>query len=280
MKFFLRHKGAVLAGGAALLIIAMAITSFFTKEGTSPVSNAINFLFRPLQSAVGSLSDRIGNTQAALERYDALLAEHENLRAYVAEMEQKLRQTEDIAAENVELRELLGLELRKRNFQYISATIVSREASGWANTMMLSKGTEAGIEKNMPVISSAGYLVGVISETGAGWSRVMTVIDPDFGAGAKIYRTGQWSVAEGEWSLMQDNQLKLRYLSSDADVQNGDLILTSGEGGIFPSDLPIGTVVAFRDEISGQDSYAVIQPKAEMGDLTGLFVVKSFDIVE
>ena len=280
MKFFIRHKGAVLAGAAALFVIIMAISSFFTKDGASPLSNGINFLFRPLHAVIGTASDRIGDMREALEGYDKLRADYDNLLRHVEKMDEELRRADKLAEQNIELRELLGLELSRRNFQYISATIVSREQSGWSSTMMLSKGSEAGIEKNMPVISSAGHLVGRISEAGAGWSRVITIIDPDFGAGAKIYSSGQWAVAEGEWSLMQDGQLKLLYLSPHSDIQNGDLIMTSGEGGLFPNDILIGSVVAFRDEASGQDSYAVIRPKAELDSLVGLFVVSSFDTVE
>jgi len=282
MRFIVRHKGAVLAGIAACFIIIMGVLSFFTKDGTSPASNGINFIFRPLHAAVGTASDRIRDFRDAQERYDSLLAQYDNLHRYVADMDDALRRADQIAAQNDELRELLGLELSKREIRYITANVNSRNSAGWGSTLMLSKGVEAGIHKDMAVISSAGYLVGVISESGAEWSRVTTVIDPNFGCGAKIHRTGQWSVAEGDGNLMEEEggRLKLRFLSPDADIQNHDLVLTSGEGGIFPNDIPIGDVVAQRNDASGVDSYAVIQPRADLGSLMRVYIIESFDMVE
>jgi len=282
MRFIARHKGAVLAGAAAALVILMGVLSFFTKDGASPVSNGINFLFRPLHAAVGSASDWLRDVRDARERYDSLLAQYDNLHRYVADMEDALRRADQIAAQNDELRELLGLEITKRDITYEMATVVSRSGAGWGSTLMLSKGVEAGIHKDMPVISSAGYLVGVISESGAGWSRVTTVIDPNFGCGAKIHRTGLWSVAEGDGGLMEEEggRLKLRFLSPDDDVQNHDLVLTSGEGGVFPNDIPIGEVVARRYYESGVDSYAVIQPIADLDTLVGVYIIKAFDTGE
>jgi len=280
MKFIIRHKGAFWAGAAALLIVLMAVLSFFTKDGTSPLSNGVNFLFRPLHAGIGGIADRITDTRRALEEYDTLREQYDNLLQYVEKMDDELRRANKIAAQNDELRELLGLDLSKRTIEYIAATIVSRDHSARSGIMTLSKGTEAGIHKNMAVVSSAGYLVGIISESGAGWSRVTTIIDPNFGCGAKLYRTGQWTVAEGDWNLMTDGQLKLLYLSPDDDVQNGDLVFTSGDGGVFPNDIRIGTAVAFQREESGQNSYAVIQPKVDLDELVGVYIIKSFDTVE
>ncbi|MCL2083002.1 MAG: rod shape-determining protein MreC [Oscillospiraceae bacterium] len=280
MKFFLRHKGVVLVSAAALLILGMAVFSFFSKDGTTPLSNAVNFLFRPLHILTDSALGRIDNTRAAMADYESLAAEYDNLYAYVAEMQEELRRSRQIIDENDRLRELLGLQKRDRKFEYISTAVIDRSLTDWSRTFLLSKGVEAGIKKDQCVISSSMYLVGIVSEVGSGWSRVTLVTDADMNAGAKIERTGQTAIAMGDWDLMRDGQLKLSYIDRESDVQNTDLVLTSGQGGIFPDDITIGSVTAIRDEPSGQGSFAVIEPKADLANLSQVFVIKSFVITE
>lgn len=280
MSFFSRHRGAVIASAAALLVLAMAISSFFTKGRTSPVSSAINFIFRPLHNVVGAISDRVGGMVDYTRKYDDLLAENEHLKAKIAQMEEQERISRDAIEENERLRTLLNLPLAKREFQYAAATVIERNVSSWAKTLTLSKGTEHGIEVGKCVVSADGNLVGIISQAGANWSIVTTIIDTDMSAGALIDRTGQAAIAEGEWSLMREGRLKLALLPLESDVQNGDLILTSGLGGVYPKDIPIGTVVGMQPEPTGQTAYAVIEPRVKLDELSQVFVVLSYTVEE
>jgi rod shape-determining protein MreC len=264
----------VIAAAAVLLALSMAVSSFFTKGRVSPVSNAINTVFRPLHALIGSVDEYFSNLSDAVNRYDALMAEHERIRVYVAQMEEERRTLEDVMAENGLLRELLGLQPKASGFETIEmVTVTARSPSEWERTLTLSKGSEAGIEVGQSVISSEMHLVGVISQVGSGWSVVRTVIDTAMSAGAKVSRTGQTAIAEGEWNLMRDGRLKLNYLPLGSDILHGDLVLTSGLGGLYPPGLPIGTVAGVQMDMSGQTEYAELIPLARLETLTRVFVV-------
>ena len=130
------------------------------------------------------------------------------------------------------------------------------------------------------VVSAEGYLVGVVSKVGLNWSTVLTVVDTDTELGARIFRTGEIAVAEGDFSLMGEGKLKLSYLKADEEVLIGDQIVTSGLGGYYPSGLVIGSVESVQTDDDGLARYAVLAPMVDFDALTELFVIVDHDIVE
>ena len=106
------------------------------------------------------------------------------------------------------------------------------------------------------------------------------MVDTDTSSGAKIFRTGEVAVAQGDFSLMEREALKLNYLTSDAAPQVGDLVVTSGLGGYYPSGLPIGYVEEVKTDDSGLAQYAILHPAADLGALKQLFIIKDFAVTD
>jgi len=276
LRFIGKHKGGAIAAAACLLVLSLAVSSFFTKGRVSPVSNAINTVFRPLHALIGSIDGYFTGRADAVKRYDQLKAEYESLRVYMANMDEERRSIDEIQRENELLRELLELQPRERGFKVEIAAILARDTSAWERTLTLSKGSEAGFEVGQCVISSEGYLVGIITSAGSGSATVHTVTDMSMSAGGRVDRTGLTAVAEGEWHSMRDGRLRLNYLPLGSDILHGDLILTSGLGGVYPPGLPIGTVAGVQLDLSGQTEYAELIPSARIDMLTQVFVILEY----
>lgn len=117
------------------------------------------------------------------------------------------------------------------------------------------------MEKNDCVVSAEGDLVGVVSAVGYNWCTMLTVIDTDTELGARVFRTQEVAVAEGDLALMGEGKLKLSYLSADAQLLSGDVVTTSGLGGFYPGGLVIGTVESVRTGDDGLAQYAVLAPR-------------------
>ena len=98
--------------------------------------------------------------------------------------------------------------------------------------------------------------------------------------GARVFRTQEVAVAEGDLVLMGEGKLKLSYLSADAQLLSGDVVTTSGLGGFYPGGLVIGTVESVRTGDDGLAQYAVLAPAARLGELSEVFIIKDFDIVD
>ena len=178
------------------------------------------------------------------------------------------------------LRELLELREQRRDLTFESAAVIDRESTNWTSALTLNRGTAHGVEKNDCVVSAEGDLVGVVSAVGYNWCTVLTVIDTDTELGARVFRTQEVAVAEGDLALMGEGKLKLSYLSADAQLLSGDVVTTSGLGGFYPGGLVIGTVESVRTGDDGLAQYAVLALAARLGELSEVFIIKDFDIVD
>ena len=185
-----------------------------------------------------------------------------------------IRKQGECAARLLELRE------QRRDLTFESAAVIDRESTNWTSALTLNRGTAHGVEKNDCVVSAEGDLVGVVSAVGYNWCTVLTVIDTDTELGARVFRTQEVAVAEGDLALMGEGKLKLSYLSADAQLLSGDVVTTSGLGGFYPGGLVIGTVESVRTGDDGLAQYAVLAPAARLGELSEVFIIKDFDIVD
>lgn len=277
-EFFEKH-------GLRLLIIATACAVLlsvlsFVSATSSFLENAAQIVVSPFHKAASAVTTWVEDKQRYYQDYSDLAAENEALRERVAELERDARQADADREENALLRQLLELREQRRDFVLESAAVIDRQSTNWTSELTLNRGTEHGIERDDCVITSEGYLVGMVSEVGYNWCKVLTVIDTDTEIGARIFRTQEVALAEGDLGLMGKGRLKLSYLSTDAQLLSGDYVLTSGLGGYYPGGLVIATVDSVLTDDDGLAQYAVLTPSAQLDELTEVFVIKDFNIID
>ncbi len=276
MKRFLTRGGVIFlcvtAAAAVLLCVAAA-----TDSGTDPVRDAFGGITAPLRAggaAAGRWVESIADRFTAAEQ---LQARNEALEKRIAELEEALRRAEADSQENRRLRELLGLRQQRRDLSLEAAFITARSGSNWSSLLTLDKGASCGVAIGDCVVDSRGALAGVVTEAGQNWCTVTTVLDPSSDLGAKVFRTGETAVASGDLQLMTENRLSLHFLES-GELKIGDLAVTSGLGGYYPADLVIGSVEEIRTDDGGMERYAVLIPRAEIGEATELFIITAFSV--
>lgn len=278
MKKFLKDHGIWVLFAAAVISVALAVMSFFSNT-SSPLVNLVGTISSPFRSAYTSVASWFNEKQAYFEDIQALEAENEALRKRNAELEAAARQAEKNNQENAILRERLNLREQKYELELETAIITEREVTNWTSSLTLDRGTVHGVETGDCVVSSTNDLVGIVSKVGTNWCKVLTIVDTDTSLGAQVFRTKDLGLAQGDFSLMEENRLRLDYLPADCQLLGGDLVVTSGLGGYYPSDLVIGTIEEVQKDESGAASYAVIVPAADFDALSEVFIIKSFDIV-
>ncbi len=280
MKRLLQSKTFVATAIVLAVLIVMSFISLALDGAASPVSDFFGVLASPFRAAADAISGGIADFGDRLNAYDELKAENEKLRQTIAEMEDQIRESEQLIAENERLREFSGLAEARRDLEFCMASVVSRDRSNWESSFVISKGSASGIELHDAVIDEQGFLVGRISELGENWAVVSTIIDTTTELGAIIYRTGDTATAQGDFALMREGLLELAYFTEDAVLLNGDTVLTSGVGGVYPSGLVIGKIVDVFPAAGGLGSYASVEPSTRLDDLVQVFVVTDFDISE
>ena len=280
MKDFLRQNGILLVVIALLLSILIGVASAFLGGNSDPLSNLFNTVTSPIRGGVSAVTSWAEGVYTYVFHYQELHDELDELRLQVAQLEEEVRNGQEASRENEQLRSLLDLQERRRDFVFENAKVTARSTSNWESTLTLSKGTSAGVEEGNCVITETGKLVGVVSKTGLNWSTVSTVINTDIEMGGIVTRTHSAGILEGDFALMGEGRLKLSYLPDGAQLVSGDEVLTSGKGDVYPSGLVVGQVEGVFTDPSGMTRYAVVAPDVRFDELIEVFVIKDFDIVE
>ena len=279
LKNFLKQHGLWVLFAAAVLSVALAVMSVLSAS-SSPLVNLTGILVSPFRAGYTAAANWFNDLQNYYKDTTDLQAENAALRQQIAQMEETIRQAKADVEENAKLRELMNLTKQRRDLTDFEAAMVTEHAvTNWASSLTLNKGTSLGVEVGDCVTDECGNLVGVIDQAGTNWSTVLTLVDTDTSLGAQVFRTKELGVAQGDFSLMRENRLRLDYLPADCALLPGDVVVTSGLNGYYPSGLVIGYVEEVRLDDSGAASYAILAPEADFDALTEVFVIKSFEIV-
>ena len=181
---------------------------------------------------LGNVFSNLTADQATLSE---LKEENEALRMRNAELEEQASSAE-------RLQELLDLR-STYDLQSVTGTIVSGASDSWSSTVTIDRGTSSGVTAGMPVMTSAG-VIGQVVSSGPSSSTVKLLSDE----GSSISALVQSSRSHGMLTGSATGEVKLELVSSGQDVKVGDVVVTSGLGGVFPKGLPVGEVVSVTND--------------------------------
>lgn len=276
MKRFFSKNGLLLLAAAATVMVIFCIISA-VSSGTPFMRNVAGVIASPFRAAGSAVAGWIADTEAHFDDVETLQEENDQLRRYVAELEEQLRRAESAKEENVRLREALGLKTEHPDYVLTEATVTERAINNWLSQLTLNRGTNDGVAIGQCVTDEYGNLVGVITDAGHNWSRVTTLLDTDSAIGATVFRTGDVAVAEGRLELMEEGCLALSYLTDPEALISGDQVVTSGLGGYLPGGLVIGAVREMRIDDGGVNRYAVVKATVAPEKLVQVFIIRDFN---
>jgi rod shape-determining protein MreC len=224
-----------------LIILFILVLGFFSYQlKTSPKSGLLRKVVLemtfPLESII---HDSLGGVEETWKRYlflYGLTDENRRLRETNARLSRKVFEYREAYLENVRLRKLLAFK-EKLGYTTVAAGITRQDMAGIMKTLIIDRGENDGIRKGQPVIVETG-LVGRVIETTWHASRVLVVTDENSNVDALVQRTRGNGILQGTGM----GTCNLKYIVKTEPVQKGDIILTSGLGGVFPKELILGVV--------------------------------------
>jgi rod shape-determining protein MreC len=222
----------------------------------SEVRRAIWTVIYPLQK----LAHAPFLLQNRLERYIsdfALIKEIDLLRREYLTSRHKLFQLQALAAENRQLRALLGAA-QQNEIQVVLAEILYTPRDPFNRKITLNKGNSSGVKEGQVVMDDLG-VIGQITKVYPRMSEVTLITDKDHSVPVQIARNALRTVISGAG---RNSELELRFLSINADVQEGDLLVTSGIGGVYPPGLPVGRITHIEYDRSREFARIICAPVA------------------
>ncbi|ROO27436.1 rod shape-determining protein MreC [Salinisphaera japonica] len=251
-----------IAPGLGIVMIAIISIGLMivddAGEKLSPVRDVLSVMAQPIEMA----AEWPGQTLTTLDRYfdrGALLRENERLRQNNLLLQGRLQRLAALEAENERIRALLA-SASVLDQNVLIARIMSVSPDPYRQYVKLNKGSTDGVFVGQALIDAHGIMGQVTDVTPLG-SRAILISDPNNGVPVEINRTGLQTIAQGTGHA---ETLTLPFLPNNADVEVGDLLVSSGLGGRYPADYPVAKITSVRHRPGGEFLDVDAAPTAEL----------------
>ena len=268
------------------LWVALATFFLVLLNLPSAVSSSFRGLLRDsLATYQGAVTRALGGlhrTSAAVGNMADVVRERDELDHEAAALRAQVRSLDLITRENSDLRDLLKFKQRL-SFRTVACEVIARDdGCGWWQTIRLDKGREEGIAENMPVITSDG-IVGRTTEVSAQTCDVLLISDRSFKSSVRFEQEGSFGILHGGGVSLKGSHstgvlcvptpFQVDYVRKDLDIKAGELVVTSGLGGIFPPGLLVGRVAGMTPDETGLYQHAEVVPSADLARLRQVLVI-------
>lgn len=254
-----------------ITLIILTVLSVFSQAENSLLSSGLNTLSKGLfqLSAAATASADSATKEDLQAEVEALKKENADLRAQLADYI-------DTKAENERLWKYYELKKQNPSYQIALANVIRRDVNDDFYSFTLDVGTSVGVSVNAPVITDNG-LVGWVCQADASTCKVKTILSPDTKASVSDKQSGDSGILSGSVSLCDQNLTSMNKLAENHQLKEGDMIVTSGTGGVYPSGLLVGEVQSIEFNKYDASRYAVIKPFEDVRSITAAAVITDFE---
>ena len=231
----------------------------------------IGSLFLPLFGLTSFAREAAGHAGEVVLTRGQLLRENEQLRRENQELHLQTDHAADLERENNRLRQLVGWQQRQPA-QYRLAKVILREPANWWRSIQIDRGGRDGVQTNMAVLSGEGFLVGRVSSVSLTKSQVVLLGDPTCKVSVRAENEKSDAGVIGASGPLESEFVEMILMSKNSNVKPGQVIKSSGYGGMFPPDIPIGKVVDTRPADYGLTTVARVKIEANLNGLQEVWV--------
>jgi rod shape-determining protein MreC len=265
--------------GRLVLVVFLAlsiliITLDFRGGPGGPLERAQEItqaIVAPIQRGVAAVTRPIGNFFSAIGDLANLREDNNRLEARVEEMTQEIVEAQELKDENAELREILGLDTPWYNMESVTAQVISEAPSNWKWSVVINRGSNDGIEKDMAVITPQGLVGKILPNVQPNTAEVLLLIDPSLGVGATTDERRLLGVVLGRG---EGEDFAMNFVSKDESIRVSDQVVTSNRNqGIFPPSIPIGYVSSVGGDARDPNFDIRVNPYVDFQHLNFLTVL-------
>ncbi|MEG2928165.1 MAG: rod shape-determining protein MreC [Oscillospiraceae bacterium] len=257
------------------VILGMAIYAGVNGKLMSIPQEIMGAISVPIKRVTASVTAKISIWQNKYMDIDEIVNENENLKKQVAELQGKQIDYDKIKLENEQYKEFLQIKTEHDSYEVVSGAVIGRDGLDKFYSFTIDQGEKAGVAKNDVVMSAQG-VIGVVVETGKNFAKVSTILNPAVNIAAFVSSTRDTGVVMGNSDYSNSLLCTMSYLPKNTKAKVGDIISTTGLGGIFPPDLVIGVIEEIDTEEAGNSMQAVIKPAADIAEARMVFVLTNY----
>lgn len=273
--FFDTWKFRILIAIAVFLVGIMAYAGANGRLTAAP-QELLSVAVAPFQRAAAAVSNGVSALWENYANIGTILEQNEQLTEENAALRAQMVDYDKIKAENEAYKALTNIQEQHPEMSYASSFVIGRDPldSFWGFT--LDRGSLDGVKVSDAVISDEGYLLGVVREVDLTSCKVMTILHPSFNAAGVVSRTRDNGIITGGADYAADGLCILTNLSRSTVSREGDQVITTGLGGVFPPDVLVGVIQELVPEASGKSVMAVIKPGADPRTVRHVFIITNY----
>lgn len=261
-----------------LLIVAVVIFDSIQGNPVHYITSPVSIVFDPAQKLVQGIGGKVNDFFSAISEGIEIRQENRDLQKQVAELQYQVQQGEEATRRWTELKDAFHIKDTFENYEIHGSSILTREADEWFSVIRIDTGSNDGIaisDKNpsYAVVDAQMNLVGRVQSTDFSTSKVLPILHEGFTVSAKVNTVNGAVVrVHGAAELKADGLCRVDQISSQAKLQVGDELVTSGKGGLFPAGIPIGIIISV-DDSSDLNRSATLKPYVDIASLNDVFVM-------
>ncbi len=276
---FLKNKLAVV-----IIILSVTFLSIIgysaSREKMSFVENGVGVTINSVQGLFYDGFYKIRESFTFITNFSKVKSENEQLKKANSEFKIKALEYDTAIKENERLKNMLNFSELRDDYNYIGTNIIGISGNNLSDGFIINKGENKGIKKRMIAMTGDG-LVGQVTSVGENWSIVQCLSNENIAVAALVVETREnKGIVKGYKDENNKLLAKVERLSLDSTIKKGDVVVTSGLGGIYPAGIRIGSVLSVYEDKGEVMKGAIIEPYVDFSKIEEIFIVVPKDTRE
>lgn len=266
-----KYNRYVLIGLTIFCVVLIGITSI-TDEWLAPLRTGVGYVLIPIQSGVNRVGVSIYQELADYTKLKTALDENKELKN---EIDRLTEENNRLMAEQFELkrlRELYALDQEYMQYEKTAARVIANDSGDWFQVFRVDKGSADGITVGNNVMADGG-LVGIVTDVGAHYATVRAIIDDSSRVSSMAIQSGDTCIVAGDLTLYEEGRLRITNIQKDADVKDGDRIVTSNISSKFLPGILVGYATDITLDSNQLTSSGYLVPAAQFHNLQEVLII-------
>lgn len=266
-----KHNRYILIGLTVFCLLLIGITSV-SDSWLSPLRTGVGYFLIPIQSGVNKVGSAVYDELVDYSRLKSALAENDSLKKEIESLTEENNRLMSEQFELNRLRQLYELDQEYLQYEKVAARVIANDSGDWFQVFRINKGSADGIQVGNNVMAGGG-LVGIVTDTGANYATVRSIIDDSSQVSAMAMQSGDTCFVGGDLTLYKEGRLRITNIKKGADIKEGDRIVTSNISSVFLPGILVGYASDITIDSNQLTSSGYLIPVAEFSSLQEVLII-------
>lgn len=258
--------------GLTIVCVVLIVVTSITDSWLAPLRTGVGYVLIPIQSGVNKVGSAVYDELVDYSKLKTALDENAALKQEISELTETNNRLMSQQFELERLRRLYELDQNYLQYEKVAARVIANDTGDWFQIFRINKGSADGIKVGNNVMAGGG-LVGIVTDTGANYATVRSIIDDSSRVSAMAMQSGDRCFVGGDLTLYKEGRLRITDIKKGADVKDGDRIVTSNISSAFLPGILIGYATDITVDSNQLTSSGYLIPVAEFDSLQEVLII-------